>query len=128
MPASAQGLLLEAFADQVELGSGHERVHHRDRIRDDRGGGGLVANPSMAMTSTDWANSAGSAPSHDASVVAERPGTKIQQPRWAGLIVGRREVCDQCDEPGRPEASGCPVVLIDADHRYPSQAIRARRG
>ena len=36
VPAPAQGLLLDALADQVELGPGQghdvERVHHRDRI------------------------------------------------------------------------------------------------
>ena len=36
MAAPAQGLLLDALADQVELGPGQghdvERVHHRDRI------------------------------------------------------------------------------------------------
>jgi hypothetical protein len=42
-----QGLLLDALADQVELGPGQsdnvEGVHHDDRIRDDLGGGGLIA-------------------------------------------------------------------------------------
>ncbi|KPN47236.1 hypothetical protein BKG74_05400 [Mycobacteroides chelonae] len=45
--APTQGLLLDALADQVELGPGQshnvEGVHHGDRVRDDLGGGGLVA-------------------------------------------------------------------------------------
>jgi hypothetical protein len=46
MPAPPEGLLLDALADQVELGPGQrddvEWVHHRDRIRHDRSRGGLI--------------------------------------------------------------------------------------
>ncbi len=47
MPAPPERLLLNALADQIQLGPGQrddvERVHHGDRIGHHRGGGGLVA-------------------------------------------------------------------------------------
>jgi hypothetical protein len=81
MAAPPQGLLLDALADQVELGPGQrdvaERVHHRDRIRDRLGCCGFVAvNPSMAMTCTPATKSAGWAANKVASAAAERPATR----------------------------------------------------
>jgi hypothetical protein len=60
MAAASEGLLLDALADQVELGPGQrdhvQRIHHRDRIRDHLGGFWvshvmrLIAAPSAAIT------------------------------------------------------------------------------
>ena len=77
----------------------------------------------MAITCTPAAKSAGWAASQSAKAAAERPATRSSS-RAGPAVADRGEVDDQRDEPGRPDASGCPAMLIDADHAHPGQPIR----
>ena len=121
-----EGLLLHPLPAPLEgvtgKGDDVEGVHHRDRVRQRLGGGGLEAGEPVHRHDLDAFAPGLRTPGQPGLERLLGPALDhVQKPGRAGLIADRREVDDDGDVlvalAGVP-----PDVLIDADHLHPVKA------
>ena len=129
MPA---GQLLDALADQVELGPGQgddvEGVHDRGGVGQFFGRGALVAAEAVHGDHLDLRPERRRLLGQPcAQRCRGASGHEVEQPRRPGAVVNRGEVDDQGDEPFGAAASWRPAVLVDPDDAYPGQSIGVGR-
>jgi hypothetical protein len=122
--APVKGLLLDALADQVQLGPGQgddvERVHHRNRIGDDFGGGDLVAGEPVHRDDLHRLCEVGGLSGQPRRQRGRRSSfDQVEQPGRTGLIVNRGEIDDQRDKSCCPEAPRRPAMLVNTDDPHP---------